>query len=286
MDIDPPHAAGKRRSKRPLLRIPIRVEGKNAGGQSFFEDTHTLVINRNGGRICLQALLRVGDIIRITNHSTHKTCPFRVVVSLERSYGPKPEWGVECLHPETNFWGVYFPEQREEKKVAAALDVLLQCCACHTREMTQLPLEKYRELNERAQLRRPCSQCQRTTDWRIGFVEILQKEAAASTRAGGGSEVIPPAERERRQTQRFVAMLPLRVRNREGRETLATTENLSKTGLCFISDMAMEEGDPIFLTVAPGGIDPSQEIAARIAWQRPVGTSGKFFFGVRLVAAE
>ncbi len=286
MDIDPPHATRKRRSKRPLLRIPIRVEGKNAGGQSFFEDTYTLAINRNGGRICLQAPLRVGDIIRITNHSTHKTCPFRVVGSLERAYGPKPEWGVECLHPETNFWGVYFPEQKEGKKEAAALDVLLQCCACHTREMAQLPLEKYRELNERAQLRRPCGPCQRTTDWRIGFVEVLQKEDAAAVGVGGSSGEFPPAEPERRQAPRFVAMLPLRVRNREGRETLATTENFSKTGLCFISDMAMEEGDPLFLTVAPNGIDPTQEIPARITWRRPVGTSGKFFFGVRLAAAE
>ncbi len=286
MDIDPPHATRKRRSKRPLLRIPIRIEGKNAGGQSFFEDTYTLAINRNGGRICLQAPLRVGDIVRITNHSTHKTCPFRVVVSLERSYGPKPEWGIECLHPETNFWGVYFPEQREERKEAAALDVLLQCCACHTREMAQLPLEKYRELNERAQLRRPCGQCQRTTDWRIGFVEVLHTEAVAAADAGESSKEIHRAAQERRQTRRFVAMLPLRVRNREGRETLATTENLSRTGLCFISDMAMEEGDPIFLTVAPGGIHPPQEIPARIAWRRPVGTSGKFFFGVRLAATE
>ncbi len=286
MDIDPPHAARKRRSKRPLLRIPIRVEGKNVGGQHFFEDTHTLMINRHGGRICLQAPLRVGDIIRITNHSTRKACPFRVVVSLEKAYGPKPEWGVECLHPETNFWGVYFPEHKEEKKEAAALDVLMQCCACHTREMTQLPLEKYRELNERAQLRRPCGQCQRTTDWRIGFVEILQKEATASPDDGGGSEVFPPAVQERRQTQRFVAMLPLRVHNREGRGAHTTTENLSKTGLCFISDMAMAEGDPLFLTLAPGGVDPTKEIAAKVAWRRPVGTSGKFFYGVRLAAAE
>ncbi len=286
MDIDPPHATRKRRSKRPLLRIPIRVEGKNADSRSFFEDTHTLGINRHGGRICLQAAVRVGDIIRITNHSTRKTCPFRVVANLEKVYGSKPEWGVECLHPETNFWGVYFPEHREEKKEAAALDVLLQCCVCHTREMTHLPLAKYRELNERAQLRRHCGQCQRTTDWRIGFVEILQKEAAVSADAGEGSGESPLAVRERRQTQRFVALLPLRVRNREGSETLTSTENLSKTGLCFISDLTMEQGDHLFLTVAPDGIDPAQEIAARIAWRRPVGTSGKFFYGVRLFAAE
>ncbi len=286
MDIDPHRAASKRRSKRPLLRIPIRVEGKNANGQSFCEDTYTLVINRNGGRICLQASLRVGDIIRITNHSTRKTCPFRVVVSLEKAYGPKPEWGVECLHPETNFWGVYFPEQREEKKEETALDVLLQCCVCQTREMAQLPLEKYRELNERAQLRRPCMQCQRTTDWRIGFVEILQKEGAPSAEADMVSEVIPHANRERRQAQRFLAMLPLRVRDRDGRDIFTSTENLSKTGLCFISDTAMEEGDPLFLTLAPGGIDPTHEITAKVAWRRPVGTSGKFFYGVRLANPE
>lgn len=284
MDIDPPHAAKKRRSKRPLLRIPIRVEGKDASGQPFFEDTHTLVINRNGGRICLQAPLRVGDIIRITNHSTRKACPFRVVVSLEKSYGPRPEWGVECLHPETNFWGVYFPEQKEEPVEAVALDVLLQCCTCQAREMSQLSIEKYRELNERAQLRRPCHQCQKTTDWRVGFVEILQKEAAA---AGGESVAAFPATvQDRRGTKRFVAILPLRVCNREGLETLTTTENLSKTGLCFISDMTVQEGEPIFLTVAPGGPDPTQELPARVAWRRPLGGSGKSLYGVRLVPVE
>jgi hypothetical protein len=286
MDIDPPHATSKRRSKRPLLRIPIRVEGKNADGRPFFEDTHTLLINRNGGRICLQATVRAGDIIRITNHSTRKMCPFRVVVSLERSYGTKPEWGVECLHPETNFWGVYFPEHKEATREPAALDVLLQCATCLSREMTQLPLEKYRELHERAQLRRPCAQCGKTTDWRIGFVEVLQKEATAEAPGVAEAEVLPPSGRERRQTQRFVAMLPLRVRSHEGGETLTRTENLSKTGLCFISDMEMEEGDAIFLTVAPGGPDPTKEIPARVAWRRPLGTSGKVLYGVRLAAAE
>ena len=91
---------------------------------------------------------------------------------------------------------------------------------------------------------------------------------------------------ERRGTKRFVAILPLRVRNREGRESLTTTENLSKTGLCFISDMTVQEGEPIFLTVAPGGPDPTQELPARVAWRRPLGGSGKSLYGVRLTAAE
>jgi hypothetical protein len=65
----PTHSLGAlaRRSEPALLRIPIRVEGKDAQGNAFDETTSTLVVNRCGGLIIVSHLLQPGAVIKITN---------------------------------------------------------------------------------------------------------------------------------------------------------------------------------------------------------------------------
>jgi len=74
----PNHSLGThaRSSERVLLRIPIRVEGKDTFGNAFDEITHTLVINRTGGLIVVLHLLKPGAMIKITNMKTQVSCSF------------------------------------------------------------------------------------------------------------------------------------------------------------------------------------------------------------------
>lgn len=278
---NPSDGASRRRSKRPLMRIPIEVAAKDANGKPFTESTHTLVVSRNGARIALKNSLRAGDRIIITNTEREESCPFRVVGRTEDTYSDYGDWGVECLEPNRNFWGIYIPEMTSTRAQGEGIDVLIECGACRRREMAQLSMEQYRRLSTEPALTRRCAACGRDSRWEFGFAEVRTVEARGPESEAGPSEVSPPSGQERRGARRFVAMLPLRMCNQQGKVERTRTENLSKLGLCFLSELVMEEGEGIGLAVGPDE-DRKQELAARIAWRRPVTGSTRSLYGVRL----
>jgi len=82
---------GTRRSERVLLRIPIRVEGKDVLGCAFEETSYTLVVNSGGGLIALEHALKPGAVIRITNIKSQVSCSFEVVTRAESTLSGGPE---------------------------------------------------------------------------------------------------------------------------------------------------------------------------------------------------
>lgn len=269
-----------RRSSRPLLKIPIQVEGRNAEGRPFSEITYTLTINRYGARITLKNTLRPWDEIRITNLKTRQTCPFRVVARLDVSLGSGVEWGVESLASKSDFWGVYFPEKKERVPAPESIEVLLQCASCGSREMAQLAARNYREVVNESPVTRSCAKCGGETEWRLGLVEITPEEMSSPGISALASELSAPGGAERRRDKRYVVLLPLRLRDRTGREDVTKSENFSKTGVCFTAYLEMEEGSTVHLTLGPAGGEQAQ-VPARIAWRRRLGT-GRSLYGVRL----
>lgn len=267
-----------RRSERPLLRIPLLVEGYGEDGRPFKERTTTILINRTGARISLKNSVRPGDQITITNLLMQQSATFRIVGRAENSIGLGPEWGVECLDPVEAFWGVIFPEKREDLPTANIIDALLECRQCHVREMAKLVLDDYRELNTQGFLKRDCPKCQTEQDWVLGTVDVAREDASAKS----VDPVYSPNSPSSKRAERYVVMLPLRTRHWEGGEEVTRTENLSHMGMCFSSNLVMKEGDTVFLTVGDLPVDQQVEVAARIAWRRPVGGS-KSLYGVRII---
>lgn len=179
-----------RRSERVLLKIPIKVLGVDAEGKPFSEKTFTLVINRHGARIAVRNPLRPNDRITVTNLYNNLTCPFRVVVRTGKSLGEGPEWGVECLEPDANIWGIYFPQKKVAPGEEEPIDALLECSQCSSRELAQLGRAQYQTLTTQASVRRECPKCKTTTAWRFSFVDEAWEEAPASEELAG---VAPPA---------------------------------------------------------------------------------------------
>ena len=68
-----------RRSDRILLAIPILVAGCAATGGEFSEQTHTLVVNRDGARLALKHPAAEQDIIHIINLDNMRGADFRLV---------------------------------------------------------------------------------------------------------------------------------------------------------------------------------------------------------------
>jgi hypothetical protein len=275
------HHRIQRRTERVLVQVPIEVNGDDIGGRPFCEASRTVVINRNGARISLRTALRLESRITITNLQTQMKCPFRVASRVQKTIGLEPEWGVECLEPEVNIWGILFPEKSPARAPEETVDVLLECTVCRTRELAQLSLESFRGLVTKSLVSRDCGKCLDSTDWRLCFIEEEEEGAIGApavkekTRLGAGGA-------ERRRAKRLTAKLPLRLRTSDGAEEVTRTENLSKTGVSFYARREMMTGDRIALAVGDPSATPERELRARVVWVRAVGGDEQFLYGVQL----
>jgi hypothetical protein len=197
------------------------------------------------------------------------------------SVGLDPEWGVECVEPIEAFWGVIFPEKREDLPTENVIDALLECRECHVREMAKLVMDDYRELNAQGSLKRDCPKCRAEREWVLGTVDVALEDASSRASDPRHAPTTTLQGAQRRAAKRYVVMLPVRTRYWEGGEEVTRTENLSHMGMCFSSNLVMKEGETVFLTVGDLPEDQQVEVPARIVWRRPLGGS-KSLYGVRL----
>jgi hypothetical protein len=100
--------AGRRRSMRVLLSVPILVTGKNNKQQDFREETRTLVVNAHGALISLATPVVAGQLITIANKGSEETCDCRVVY-LGTAQAGKTQMGIEFVKPSPAFWQIDFP---------------------------------------------------------------------------------------------------------------------------------------------------------------------------------
>jgi hypothetical protein len=280
-EAPPTLQAQRRHSERVLLRIPITVKGKDIDGNPFVEHTSTLVINRDGARITLKNKVRRNELILITNRRSQAAVPFRLVDQAGQSMGEGPEWGVKCLEENRGFWGILFPEavlgksgKPPEKEM---VDALIECAVCRFRELAQLCMGEYRTLSTRSTLKRPCSQCGAPTEWRYASIEG-ESEKGGEARI----EVVPSAGAKKRRAKRMTVKLPVRLRLSNGKEEVTKTENLSTTGVCFISSQTMAVGELINLTVGFEAGKNEGTIPARVVRCQPLEGSSHFLYGVHL----
>ncbi len=275
----PESGAAKRRTTRILLRIPIEVRGTDAAGQPFKERTTTLAINRHGALIALEHAVLPEARVSITNLQNTLVSPFRVVSQARETLGEGPEWGVECLEPEKNFWGIFFPERSLAATKEERIDTLLECSVCLARELAPLTLAEYEIVTLKRVLERPCSACASTTTWGLG---VVAGEAAAAVPDTPQPRDARPWGAERRRAKRVPVKLPVRVRLEE----IGHTENLSATGLCFSSSLLMKVGDRVMLTV---GYDPQgdqKEVRGRVVWRQAIAGTTAALYGVQLEGGE
>jgi len=102
--------AGRRRSMRVLLSIPITVSGQNASGEDFTEVTKTLVVNAHGALIALAAPVTAGQKTLIVNKTTQKAIETSVV-SVGNQQDGKSQVAIEFIAPSGKFWQIDFPDE-------------------------------------------------------------------------------------------------------------------------------------------------------------------------------
>jgi hypothetical protein len=203
-----------------------------------------------------------------------------------RSLSGAPEWGVKCLEPEVEIWGVRFPTRAEEPSQVDLIHVLLECQECFSREMAALTVEHYRRLLAQSSLPRPCPKCSATRDWKLGFVEVELGKVSPGLPGAVASELTPREGPDQRRDKRLVVKLPLVVRLPDGREETSTTENISKSGFCFACSLEMQIGDRVYVSIGVDSPAEGRDIPARIMWRRPSGGEGRSLYGARLEGGE
>jgi Tfp pilus assembly protein PilZ len=80
----------------------------------------------------------------------------------------------------------------------------------------------------------------------------------------------------------MVVKLPLGVRLPDGSQETSTTENISKSGLCFACSLEMQVGDRVFVSVESDIPGEQRDIPARVMWRRPAKDKGRAYYGVKL----
>jgi hypothetical protein len=275
-----------RKSERVLLRIPIRVAGNDNRGNAFDETTYTLVVNRSGALIVVEHLLQPGAVLKITNIKSQICSSFVVVMRAAGSLSGTPEWGVKCLEPEMEIWGVHFPDRSEEPAEAGLTHVLLECRKCSSREMAALTVEQYRKLEAQSCLPRLCPKCRVIRDWKFVVTEVGLEGISPSLPVPAPSGPASQDEPDRRRDEHLAVKLPLEIRLPDGSEETTKTENISESSLCFACDLEMQIGDRLYVSV---GLDPpgeKRDIPARIKWRCPTQGKGRAFYGAKLENAN
>ena len=281
----------RRRTERLFLRYPVKVEGFDSSGSQFGETTHTIVVNRHGGRVLVKAALTPGQTVRVTQVVSGRAADFRVV-GLAGASGPDGgEWGVECRDEGLNFWGITFPPVDDS---AASSSVLLECEQCHEVALIHFSMVEYDLLESSGRLLRQCTTCRAETSWVYSRNPTRAPEPeppappvpeasspAPLSVAPAPAEVAPTVSpAERRMSLRVSLRLPMRVRNAKDVIDLTKSENLSKGGVAFTSDKLFEIEELLKITCPYNPPGDNIEVEGRVVRRVEVAGTGRYLYGV------
>jgi hypothetical protein len=275
----------RRRTERLFLRYPIRVDGFDSSGRKFEDTTHTIVVNRHGGRVPLKVQLTAGQTVRITHAVTGREADFRVV-GLAGAPGPDGgEWGMECRDEGINFWGITFPPMDES---IGSSSVLLECCQCHDVALTVFSMVEYDLLENSGSLLRNCISCRMETRWVYAQnpTRVIEPPPLAEGQAPPPQAVteipnsVPSVPTERRRSPRVSLRLPLRVRNASDLMDLTKSENLSKGGVAFTSDKVFEVDEIVIINCPYNQSGENIEVSGKVIRRETVAGTGRYLYGV------
>jgi hypothetical protein len=261
--------------------------GFGGGASDFIEDTHTLMVNRDGALIALQHRVAADDTLRVVNLENFREADFRVVGEVRLESTDFSGWGVECLERERTLWDIDFPPPLDPAGSTAG--ALLECLGCGKQGLLVLNLVEVDLLEASGTLQKLCEKCGQLSTWSYADVTRRPKQmppVPAVAAAAPQPPVSPKVGKwdgrvERRFYKRMALKLRALVRNSKGQQEIAKTENLSKGGLALILKMELALGE--FVTVIcpySGGVDEFER-KAEVRYRAPHIAGQNWFYGLR-----
>jgi hypothetical protein len=284
----------KRRSQKVKLSIPLRIHGTDGAGRPYECEARTVDLNRHGARIRISRLLAAGETIRVRNVSNRREADFRVagpVSPLTKEggvfgvLGPVSEdpakrrsYGIECLDTSMNFWGITFPRAAEREP--APPSALLQCRKCQTTALLNISLVEVDVLETAGILSWPCETCGEVTPW--GYAK-KDPETLPSRESPAGEA---PQDLHFRKHRRVSLQLPMRIRKYSGEVEITKCEDISKGGLCFVSQKHYYTGEGILVACPYNPSGQNIEVEAQIVRQEDIEDTTRSIYGIKFGLAE
>lgn len=263
---EPP--APKRRSERILQRIAIEVTGTTASGSRFVERTNTIMISAFGGSISLGHELIPEQSVRIRNLSNGIEEDFRVVRMITMVFSVRREYGVEVRNPKSQIWGITFVAPPDTDQPAA----LMQCSECKKCALISMNASHLDIFLQMGAIALHCESCDMTTRWRPA-------EPGADPSAPQIALAPPSPAVERRRFPRHRLAMRVSVRRPSGEEERQQMLDVSKSGLCFLSNRAHEVGEVLRFSLPSAS---SKGRTGKIVWKRSTNLGQTY--GVEYVA--
>lgn len=105
------NGAGRRRSTRILVRIPLIINAVRESEDSPWERVETVTLSQHGGMVRARETYRVGDQLDIHIREKGRSARARVVWTTSRVTDHDVELGFEILGDQA-FWEIEFPPDR------------------------------------------------------------------------------------------------------------------------------------------------------------------------------
>jgi hypothetical protein len=261
-----------------MLTIPLQVFGSDSKALAFKDEGRTVTLNRHGARIQTSRPLSSGQVVRLLSLVSKREAEFRVVGPVSPFTDKGGEWGVECVSPTDNIWGIQFPPLAEGQ--SAESTALLECRRCHAVALMPLSLVEVEVLETSGILSKPCQSCGATSPW--GFAE---KPLAMSAPPGEEAMLAEGQAAARgvdqRRHRRVTLQLPVRIRDYYGAVEITKSENVSKGGFCFTSEKNYLLGQGIMAVCPYNPAASNIEIRARIVRRQDFEGTCRRIYGVR-----
>jgi hypothetical protein len=238
--------SNRRRSDRVQLTVPLRMKGRDEAGVAFDIAVHTTSLNRHGARIYSTYPLFPGQSVRLMNPLRRREGEFRVVGRVSPPHELGGEWGVECASPIVNIWAINFPEETEKVEAKG----LLECHVCHEVALTQLSLVEVDVLETSGILSKFCKVCAANTPSGYPEKQLTMNAPPDEYAATQNPQASEKPRIERRRHGRIPLQLPVRIRDYHGYVQVTATEDVSKSGFCYVSENNYYVGEGL-LTVCP-----------------------------------
>ncbi len=257
----------RRSSDRVSLFSAIRVRGNDVAGEAFSVEAKTVLVTQHGAAIIINRELAANQHVNIRCYGVDTEAEARVVGRIEkRSDGYL--YGVQFLDPSMNPWNIKFPAGGPGVEAVGRL--LLQCGECQRRELVYLDEMELEVFGANQGLTRLCSNCQRMTTWKATPQEVPSEAAAAApVESIEGITGLVPRTRNDRKYVRVRMKMKACIRHHELGEEVVDCEDVSKGGICFLSQKQYVRGAAIDAAVPYLAGQANIFTRARIANVRP-----------------
>jgi hypothetical protein len=284
---DPPptgdSGSAQRRTERVKLSIPIRVMCFGGSAGDFVEDTHTILVNRDGALIALKHRVAPDETIRIINLENFREGDFRVVGEMRLESPEYSGWGVECLERERTLWDIDFPPPLDPAGSNAG--ALLECLGCNKQGFLVLSLIEVDLLESAGVLEKLCQHCGQLSTWTYADLTRRPKDVHVPMQPPVKPQVGKwNGKIERRIYKRMGVKLRTLIRNARGEEEITKTENLSKGGLAIILKMRLSLGEFVTVICPYTGSGQEFEQKAEVRYRAPHVAGVNWFYGLRYYA--